>query len=98
MSNENTQVKAIKEKLIGLKDKFLAADNQMKTRFILIAVALMIVLYFSFTVITSGLVFLIKLAVLAGTGWLLYQYGTPYIKPSLDYLKDKKTDTSVSEE
>ncbi len=89
MSNENTQMNPLKAKLIALKDKFMLADNQMKARILLIFVSALAVIYLGFTVLSSGLVFLIKFALFAAGGWVLYQYGLPYIKPTIDYLNNR---------
>lgn len=86
MSNENTQMNPLKAKLIALKDRFMSADNQMKAKILLIFISAMVVVYLAFTVLSSGLVFLIKFALFVGGGWLLYQYALPYIKPTIDYL------------
>lgn len=87
MSTESTYIATLKEKIISLKDKFLAADNQMKTRMVLSVLSVLFGFYFFFIILSSGIFFLIKLVAFAGCGWLFYTYCLPLIKESIVYIK-----------
>lgn len=91
MSSENTQWIALKEKAMALKNKFTAADKEMKTKMLASMFCILIVLYFSFAVLSSGFMFLIKVFMLGAAGWLFYTYCLPLIKSSLEYVKQEPT-------
>lgn len=98
MSSENTQWVALKEKAVALKDKFTAADKEMKTKMLASVFCILVGLYFSFAVLSSGFMFLIKVFMMVAVGWLFYQYCIPFIKSSLAYVKQKPTPEPVAPE